>query len=178
MATLEKRNQELMFETRTLNITREEANIIYNLNTIDRALKNVYFRNSDCYNTLKKRSREKERDIIDRLDNIINNNESSIFAVCRSVNINRQLAPFINNKVNNLELNNLTLYDLRINLLNHLMDTSVQNKDILESILNKVQRTLTWDNISEINNFYNLINLNFYRKICIGEVTKVSIVVD
>ena len=41
---------------------------------------------------------------------------------------------------------------------------------MLENILNKVQKTLTWNTLSEIDDFYHLIEINFYRKISIGEV--------
>ena len=163
-------NQRLMFEKKTLNLSIEEVQILYKLNSTDNVLRSIYFRNSDDAISRKGRTRVKERDIIDRLDNIININEDAIFTICRATYIVRVLSSCFKKEVQELEVNNLLLYDLRLNVLAHLMNKEISKKYILENILNKIQKTLTWDTLSEIDKFYHSIEVNFYRKICIGEV--------
>ena len=168
--SLTSNNQNLMFQEKILDLSIEEANILYKLNSTQNILKNIYFRNSDDAGSKKRRAKEKERDIIDRLDTIIYNNETSLFTICRANSIVEVLTPFLKKEVSVLKVNNLMLYDLRLNVLSHLMNRETFEKDILENILNKIQRALTWDTLSEINDFYHLIEINFYRKICVGEI--------
>lgn len=168
--SLTSNNQNLMFQEKILDLSIEEANILYKLNSTQNILKNIYFRNSDDNGSKKRRAREKERDIIDKLDTIIYKNEISLFTICRANSIVRVLTPFLKKEVETLKVNNLMLYDLRLNVLSHLMNKETSEKDMLENILNKVQKTLTWNTLSEIDDFYHLIEINFYRKISIGEV--------
>ena len=163
-------NQKLMFEEKTLDLSIQEAYILCELNSTQNILKNIYFRNSDDTTSKKRRAREKERDTIERLDTIIYNNENSLFTICRANFIVRVFTPFLKKEVSVLKVNNLMLYDLRLNVLSHLMNREACHKNILENILNKIQRALTWDTLSEINDFYYLIEINFYRKICVGEI--------
>lgn len=168
--SLTSNNQNLMFQEKILDLSIEEANILYKLNSTQNILKSIYFRNSDDNGSKKRRAREKERDIIDKLDTIIYKNEISLFTICRANSIVRVLTPFLKKEIKTLKVNNLMLYDLRLNVLSHLMNKETSEKDMLENILNKVQKTLTWNTLSEIDDFYHLIEINFYRKISIGEV--------
>lgn len=155
--------QQQLMEERILDLTEQEGRLIKLIISYLPNLMSLNIREMALDEELK-RFKEKDQDTVNRLTKILEIDSSAIRELCLIIGLNTTIS--LATDKTKIKFNNLQLFELRKILIKNLKNKSnASYREVLESILDKVQKTLTWDIIGEIDILYKSIEITLYRNV-------------